>query len=201
MGQEAAIQSAWDALKQRPCEEVCRQAAVRFDEATGSYVVKCFGHDVVVTPATRGLATESPAIANLVGRFRYFFELSAVWYLAGAKEAPLSDKLIRPTDLKSGPAFAVGSHQLPMERLAALYGEQIDRFEGKGQALCSRKVEIGDSAMILYPFPRIPITLVLWKADEEFKARADLLLDASCERHLPQDLIWATALFTCLMIM
>ena len=201
MGREASIQSAWVALQNRLREDVCRNAPAEFEEAAGSYRLKCFGQDVSVCPVTHSIVGAAPSVANLLGKHLYFFELSALWYLACAQDVPLSGRLIRPSDLKSGNAFSVGSHSLPMERLAALYGDNVEDFTARGRELGGQLTGIGDVSFVLYPFPRIPVTFVLWKKDDEFNARANLLLDASCEAHMPQDVIWATALFSTLMLM
>ncbi len=47
----------------------------------------------------------------------------------------------------------------------------------------------------------MPVTLILWLGDEEFPPRADLLLDSSCEIHLPLDIIWSVAMLTVLMML
>jgi hypothetical protein len=42
--------------------------------------------------------------------------------------------------------------------------------------------------------------LSLWIADEEFPARADLLLDSSCDFQLPPDITWSIAMMTVLVM-
>ena len=45
------------------------------------------------------------------------------------------------------------------------------------------------------------MTLILWAPDEEFPARADMFFDATCEQHLPMDVIWSTAMTTALIML
>jgi hypothetical protein len=48
----------------------------------------------------------------------------------------------------------------------------------------------------LLALPKVPVTLLLWTADDEFPARADLLFDATAPRHLPTDILWALAMLS-----
>lgn len=201
MAETAAIARAWEVLCRQPCDQVCQNAPARLDTRTGAYVIKCFGHDMVVSPATHGISGTSPVAIVLLGKLKYFFELAVLWYLAGAKAVPLSGRLIRATDLKAGIIFASGSHTLPLDPLARKYGDHATDFRAKGAMLGARDAGISDLSLILLPFPRMPVTITVWKADEEFDARVDLLFDSSCESHLPQDVLWATAMLSALVMM
>jgi hypothetical protein len=193
--------NVWTTLERLPHEEVCRKADVRFEPSTGSYALSCFGHEVLVCPAKREISSSSPAISILVKRLRYFSELSILWYLVDAKEVPLSGKLIRPSDLKAGQIFATGSHVLPLDKLAQKYGDDMDAFIERGSSLSGKSAGIGDASLRLLPFPRVPVFIVLWRGCEEFQARADLLFDSTCECHFPQDIVWATAMSSILILM
>ena len=43
--------------------------------------------------------------------------------------------------------------------------------------------------------------LLIWKEDDEFPARADMLFDSTCSEHLPTDIIWATAMISVLVML
>jgi hypothetical protein len=67
--------------------------------------------------------------------------------------------------------------------------------------LGAQQMEYGDACLRLFPFPRVPVTMILWRADEEFPARADMFFDATCEQHLPTDVIWSTAMTSVLIML
>lgn len=194
-------QSAWIMLERLPHDEVCRNACARFVPSSDSYALTCFGWEILVCPTRREISSTSPASDTLLHKSRYFSELSILRYLAGARDVSLSAKLIRPTDLRAGRIFAEGSHVLPLDKLAQKYGGNIQGFLARGQELHAENAGLGDASLRLWPFPRIPVVIVLWKECEEFQARADLLLDSTCEVHLPQDIVWATAMVSILMLM
>ena len=70
-----------------------------------------------------------------------------------------------------------------------------------GSELGGLKLEHGDASLLLHPFPRVPVTMILWAGDDEFRARVDMFFDASCEQHLPMDVIWSTAMSTVLIML
>jgi hypothetical protein len=43
--------------------------------------------------------------------------------------------------------------------------------------------------------------VIMWRGDEEFPARADMFFDTTCEKHLPTDVIWSTAMTTALIML
>ena len=55
------------------------------------------------------------------------------------------------------------------------------------QKLGGRKEDMGDFAVTIPAFPRVPITLVFWKQDEEFEARLTILFDRTVLRYLPTE--------------
>jgi hypothetical protein len=67
-------------------------------------------------------------------------------------------------------------------------------FAGRKEILASRIAEIGgkpvdfasrpDFAMVLDPFPGIPVLCLFWDADEEFPASFQFLFDSSAPQHL-----------------
>jgi hypothetical protein len=97
--------------------------------------------------------------------------------------------------------FFRGSHALPLDNLAKRYGTGKEAFLNKGKELGAESLNFGDAALKLLPMPRVPVTLILWLADEEFPPRADLLLDATCEIQLPIDMIWSVSMLSILVML
>ena len=91
---------------------------------------------------------------------------------------------------------------LPLDRIASLYGKDKTAFIGQGEKFCAEVVNYGDAALRLLPFPRVPITMILWLEDEEFPARADLLFDSTCDLQISlSDIVWSLAMLTCLVML
>ncbi len=90
---------------------------------------------------------------------------------------------------------------LPLNRLAQKYGNDGNGFIEKGKSLGGEIQNYGDASIRLLPFPGVPVVLSLWLSDEEFPARADLLLDSSCDLQLPPDIAWSVAMMSVLVML
>lgn len=198
---EAGEQRAWEVLESMKTGDVCKAAGVTYSDATGSYTVHSFGMHFPVAVRKRTITSADPGSAVLLERLGDFFRLSCLWYLTSAKDIPCSERLIKLQYVKGGEIFTTGSHILPLEKLAQKYGANTEGFVEKAGSLGGSPMSVGDAAMRLHPFPRIPVVIALWRADEEFPARTDLLLDSTCELQIPTDIIWSVAMMSVLVML
>ena len=192
-----AEQHAWARLEGLdPKPDVCRRSLATLDPSSGAYVVNMFGMPVTVAPEQRTISGSGPDNDALLTKLAYFSRLSILHYLAGAADVPLSNRLVKPSELKVGQIYFRGSHVLPVEALAARYARDTAGFVKQAIRFGGEQVSYGDASVMLFPFPRLPVTLILWREDDEFPARADLLFDATCEHHVPADILWSIAMLS-----
>ncbi len=189
-------EQAWRRLAVFAPAEVCLRTGARFDECTGAYVLGMFNTQVEIHPGHREIRGTGDLCSLLLGRAPHYSRLSIVWYLVQAQDTPPSGNLISPRKLPGGLIYARGSHVLPLDELARLYGSDPGTFLKKGEALGGECCHFGDASIMLHPFPRVPVVLILWRKNEEFPARAELLFDSACSQHLPADIIWSTAVLS-----
>lgn len=194
------IDQAWESLSARDPAAVARRAAVEYSSRTGRYAVPVLGHTVNVDPATSTLLGSDPQSEFILTKTGYFSRLSILHYLLGAQQVVQTGRLLKPEELRSGQFHQRGSHVLPLDQLAARFSACPDDFLMQAAAFGGEPREYGDRAMELRPFPRVPVTLILWQEDDEFPARSSLLFDETCERHLPPDIVWSVAMM-CIMVM
>jgi hypothetical protein len=193
-------EKAWETLQNADPSVICRNAGVSFDNRIDAYLLRSFCWDFTITPKERTVTCDHPSGRGIVERYGYFLKHSCLWYMVQAKDIPIKGKLIKPSGLRGGEMFFRGSHVIPLDNLVNRYGDDRGAFLKKGGELCAEVSNFGDASLRIFPMPRIPVTLILWLADEEFPARVDLLLDASCEIHLPIDIIWSTAMMSVLVM-
>lgn len=193
---------AWEILSTLDPAEVCRKACVSYDGASGSYTMKSFGMDFRIYPRDKTISSDAEASGLLLDKLRDFFRLAVLWYLVNAKELPLTERLIKPVDVKGGQRFSTGTHLLPTDKLAEIYGRDREKFIKKGRTFGGEQLGYGDVSLRLFPLPRVPVTLILWTEDEEFPARTDLLLDSTCDFQIASsDIIWAVAMMGALVML
>lgn len=192
---------AWDLLAALKADDVCRRTGASFDPSAGLYRLPVFGTWFSVDPQKREILNLEPNGEIFVQRLRYFFVLSAIWYLVKAGDYAPSGTLVKPSGMSGGEIFFRGSHVLPLDSLAKKYAHDRKGFRDRGLMYGGRIVEYGDAAVELSPFPRIPVTVILWLADDEWDARVDLLFDSTALCHLPIDLLWSIAMMGLLVFL
>jgi hypothetical protein len=191
---------AWELLAAADPPDVCDRAQATYAEPEG-YTLRVFGFPVIVDPVARTITGSSPEAGFVLTKAGHFSRLSILHYLLGARPLEPSGRLVSPMELKSGQFFHAGSHDLPLDKIAARFCPDPEGFVLVALRFGGRQVSYGDAAMELSPLPRLPVTLVFWCEDEEFPARAYLLFDDTCEDHLPADILWAVAMMCSLVVL
>ncbi|MDD4859438.1 MAG: DUF3786 domain-containing protein [Dehalococcoidales bacterium] len=112
-------------------------------------------------------------------------------YLTQAKGTYLTDKLVTYKELKEGinyfPVFA----KRAITPLVNHFGKEPQNLLDVTSQLGGHKAEYGDTAVTVPAFPRVPVTLVLWRGDAEFPPEGSVLFDSTVSDYLTNDDIHA----------
>ena len=187
---------AWQTLLKSDPEKIKRRAKVTYDQTSQVYTLTSFGCDLGVSLKDTRIFGFSPEGEALLDKLGSSIELTLLWYLISAKDIPISGEWVRPDSLSGGQIYLKGSHVLPLDKIVEKYGADAQVFIDRGKQYGGDVLDYGDAAIRFLPFPRVPVALTLWTADEEFPARTNLLLDANCELQIPTDIIWATCMLS-----
>ena len=185
---------AWDILSALDSQAVECNAKVLFNSDSSTYELICLGQTIFISLTDRDIFSYSYSGKLLVNELAGYSKLSILRYLIHAVDLPLSGKLVRPADLPGGDIFTRGTHVLPLNRIASHYSANPNDFSRIGKSLGASQSDYGDMSLELFPFPRIPIVLIVWAGDEEFSANSSLLFDSSCKSQLSTDIVWSTAM-------
>ncbi|NQT50625.1 DUF3786 domain-containing protein [bacterium] len=183
MEQQQPINVLWQRLQAAEPAHVAARAAVTHDAAAGVYRVPFLGVEHCVEPAGQRVTTPE-------GAADFAAALICVQYLLEARDEPLADELVNPRSLPYGDFFFRGQHEMPTARLEQAFGDSPDAFRAAAAALGGTPVDMADAAAQFLALPRVPITVSLWAADDEFPARAQILLDRWVDHQLPLDALW-----------
>jgi len=194
-------EQAWDLLSALDSDEVQRNANVIYFEKLLTYELTCFGQKINISLPNRNISGNSETADTLIKEFGDYSRLSILNYLVNVKEVPLSGQLVRPTDLSGGDLFARGTHVLPLDEISEFFNNNTDSFIAKGKELGGSETDYGDMSVELYPFPRVPVVLIVWSGDNEFPAKSSILFDSSCTFHMSTDILWSTAMLTARMML
>jgi hypothetical protein len=105
-------------------------------------------------------------------------------YLTQAKGTPMANKFIAFKELPKGANYFPTFSKRSIEPIVKHFGREPHRLVEVAERLNGRKADYGDVAMTINGFSRVPVTLVLWRGDEEFPPRGNILFDASIPSYL-----------------
>ena len=100
-------------------------------------------------------------------------------YLALAKGTAATNKLIPFRDLPGGIVYSPTFSKRTLEPLTRYFGREPELLVKASQRLGAHPSDMGDTAVIINAFPRVPVTMVLWQGDEELSPQFNLLFDAN----------------------
>jgi len=184
-----AHEGLWEQLEKLDRQETAKRADCRYLTEPDRYVVAMLGTQYAVNLTEKDI---SILRADSPSRPAPFLEqLCLLAYLINAKDIPLAEKLVKAESLPGGQFFFRGPHGLPTESLEKAFGENPEGLIGASEQLDATRHEFGDASIRVYALPRIPLTLVIWRGDKEFAARASILFDQTAATHLPLDALWA----------
>jgi hypothetical protein len=185
----------WKNLIQADPTEVCRRSGAQFDEAAGSYLLDFLQERYRIEPSRRVIVLVAGSIP--AGSPSIDLQVILLTYLLNAQEVPLVDRLVAVGSLKGGKCFFQGPHSFPLDPLIEQYGHDSKAFLDRGLSLGATQEDYGDVSLRFPALPRVPVVMVLWKADEEFPPRLSVVFDATVDQQLPLDAIYGMVTEIC----
>jgi len=108
-------------------------------------------------------------------------------YLINADGTPLADSWIAFRELPDARVYDSAFRRRANLRLAQAFGSDPDGFVAAAEALGGTRLTYGDASFLFPIFPRLRLAAVLYLADEEFPASANVLFDAAASQYLPPE--------------
>ncbi len=181
----------WEDLRSRSREEILRRPGVETSADNMSYEVQFLNSLYIVDPVRECITELKP---NPQRELTEEFQILLIRYLVANNPGALDGKEVSEKDFPGGVTFFQGPHTLHTAPIAERYGNDPDGFEVRCRELGGVPMSHGDRAMRFLPFPTIPVTYVLWRADEEFPASVSVLFDSSIARWFELDMIFTLVL-------
>ncbi len=181
----------WEELRSLEPEDVCRRSLAIYDGLEKAYRLRLLHHDLLICPADETVRRVSAAVSESDAPPGFYEVLISVHYLLRAKEVPMACEYVTGNQLVDGDFFFKGPHALPDWKVRKHFSSDAGAFLQKGRLLGGAPIQFGDAGLEFLVLPRICIAYVLWVADEEFPARAQILFDATADKHFALDVVWA----------
>ena len=105
-------------------------------------------------------------------------------YLTQAKGTPLSDEIITYKELPEGPNYFRTFYKRAIKPLVDHFGQEPGQLIDITKRLGGYKADYGDVAVTINAFRQVPVTLVLWRGDEEVPPEGNILFDSTIPDYL-----------------
>jgi hypothetical protein len=101
-------------------------------------------------------------------------------YLNGVSMKGLTGSLISYKDIPSARFYLDAFNRRVKDPLIQVFGQHPDRLPPIAKDLFGATAgSLGDVSVEIQAFPKVTVTLVIWKADEEFPSDATIIFDSS----------------------
>jgi hypothetical protein len=108
-------------------------------------------------------------------------------YFTEAKGTPATGKLIAYKQLPGGISYFPAFYKRAINPFVNHFGKNPELLIKVAAKLGGRESNYGDVSVTVNAFDYVPITLVLWRGDEELAPNGNILFDASISDYLPTE--------------
>ena len=186
-----ANEALWQQLLELDGPQTARRANCQYLDNPKHYLIKLLNSEYTVNLSDKKvLSTQDRSPAGFIE------ELCILAYLINSRDLPAAGKLTPPQALPGGEFFFRGPHKLDTDKLEKTFGQNPERLYDVMKRFAAKRYKFGDAAIELHILPRIPLTIVIWRGDDEFPARASVLFDQTAASQLLLDALWAAANLT-----
>jgi hypothetical protein len=177
-----ALDIAREALREKDPLEICRNSGVIWNSSgeEGKIILPFLNREVeIIYPRGEVVyqqGEETPSLQE---------QILILHYLLQIKDISPTGKLITFREIPSGEFYYQAFLKRAQRPLLNAFGHNPERLPMVGQKLGGERANLGDVSVTFHPFPKIPITLVLWGGDEEFPPEGSILFDSTIGTFLP----------------
>lgn len=108
-------------------------------------------------------------------------------YFTRAKGTPSSGKTITYKELREGINYFPTFSKRTIQPLVRFFGDKPGELLKTAETLGGHKTDFGDVAVTIDAFPRVTVTIALWRGDEEFPPEGSIIFDSTISDYLTND--------------
>jgi hypothetical protein len=108
-------------------------------------------------------------------------------YLLTADGMPLASEWIAFRNLPGGLGYDAAFQGRANRRIAGIFGTDVGIFAAAAHSLDGEQLSFGDDSYLFRVLPRVWLAVVLYLADEDFSASAQVLFDGAASHYLPTE--------------
>ena len=108
-------------------------------------------------------------------------------YFTRATGTPLSGKTITYKELQEGINYYPTFFKRAIDPVLNNFKDEPQKLVTIADSLGGYTSDYGDTAVTIKAFPYVPLTIVLWRGDNEFPADGNILFDSTIQEYLPTE--------------
>ncbi len=108
-------------------------------------------------------------------------------YFTSAKGTPAANRLITFRELPEGSIYSPTFSKRTIKPIVDRFGQEPHLLIDAGEKLGGHKADYGDMAVTINAFSRVPITIILWRGDDELAPQGNVVFDATISDYLPTE--------------
>ncbi len=180
-GYELAYRLACEQLAATDVKQQCLRSGARYQDANNVIVEFLNQLHLVSLPNVEISLLRSGEEVPLKNK------IIILHYLTLSKGTPATGRFITFRELPGCDSYFPVFHQLALRPLLDRFGQEPDLMVDAATQLGGRRASHGHVSVTIEAFPRVPITTVLWKGDEEFPPSCSMMFDANISDYLPTE--------------
>ncbi len=181
---ELSYKLACERLSKIDIQEQCRRSGAEYRVVDGraSFIIQYLSRPYQVS-----LPDGTVSVVGSAETVPIRDKLLILHYFNTARGIPLTGKLVNFRELPDGTVYYPTFQKRTIKPVVDNFGKDPALLLEVSQKLGARKIDFGDVGIVVNGFPRVPVTIVLWRGDEEFPPQGNLLLDTSVTDYLPTE--------------
>ncbi len=182
MNLDVTYRFAIEKLASKEPEEIARNAGIVYNRETKLFTVHYLGENYLIA-----YPDGSVRFADKEEEVSITVKILILHYLINANGAPLQNRWVSFKELPDGAIYIEPFTRRTIKPMLKLFADKQKEFIQLAQTLGAKVEDLGDVGVTIYPFPRVPITYVIWRGDDEFPASGNILFDGSAPNYLPTE--------------
>ncbi len=171
----------WEKLQTADCDEIVLNSGATCTKS-GSYSLVSLGESWLLDANDRKIVKASGGFGGEWDRQLPFY---LVVYLVSAKKNDPTGNMIHPREVIPGQDYFRGHNTLETAELERVFGTEKELFVSAAKSLHGEIISDADVSARFRIFPKMQIDVLLWLADDEFPAKATILMDSGLATHYP----------------
>lgn len=176
---EYTLDQARQLLRQREPLQIALKSWSEYDQTNDCFTLAFLGQQYLIHYPDGSLMDAA--------QVEPYVQILLLHYLSNASGDPLTGKMITFKELPGGSIYRDPFNSRSIRPLLQRFGNCPQQLVAAAFPLGGEQIELGDAAVRLAVFPRIPMTLALWQGDEDIPANGTILFDSSAQTYLPTE--------------